>query len=410
MAAKLAVNGGTPVRTAPFPAWPVFDERELDALKSVLYSGKWGCTSGTQVKEFEQQFAQFCGAEYGICMTSGTSALETALWAVGVEAGDEVIVPPYTFIATASAVCMVGGIPVFVDIEPGTFNLDPKQIVAAITERTKAIVPVHIGGRPADMDAITEIAAKHDLMVVEDCCQAHGAEWRGQRVGALGHAGAFSFQSSKNMNAGEGGALVTNDNAIWQRAYSIVNVGRIPQGDWYQHEFFGSNFRMTEWQGAVLKVQMSRWPEQAAHRDENAAILNDRLAQIPGVSPLDADERITRNAYHLYCFRFHADAFGCSRAAFVHALEAEGVHASTGYTPLHTTGLFKQFSEKLKRSNFLGGRHIDYASLSLPVTERVCAGEGLWLPQRMLIGPKQDAQDIADAIEKVWENRGELSE
>ena len=410
MSSKLAIHGASPVRTKPFPEWPVCDEREVAALAEVLYSRKWGCTAGQKVKDFEREFAEFCGAEYGICMTSGTSALETALWAVGVEPGDEVIVPPYTFIATASSVVMVGGIPVFVDIEPGTYNIDPAQIEAAVTDRTKAVIPVHIGGRPADMDAIMEIASKHDLMVVEDCCQAHGAEWTGQRVGTLGHAGAFSFQSSKNINSGEGGALVTNDNAIWQRAYSVVNVGRIPQGDWYQHEFFGSNFRLTEFQGAVLHVQMSRWEQQAARRDENGAILDERLAKVPGVSPMDLDDRITRNAYHLYIFRFHANEFGCSRDAFIRALAAEGVHASKGYTPLYSTGLFKQFSNKLQASNFLGGRRIDYASLSLPVTERVCREEGLWIPQRCLIGPKEDAEDIASAIEKVWENRHELKQ
>ncbi len=408
MSEKLAIQGGAPVRSRPFPNWPVFDERELDALRRVLYSGQWGCTSGSEVHEFEERFAAFCGAEYGLCMTSGTSALETALWAVGVEPGDEVIAPPYTFIATASSVCMVGGIPVFVDIEPGSFNLDPTKIDAAVTERTKAIIPVHIGGRPADMDGVLDAARRHGLKVVEDCCQAHGAEWKGRRVGTLGDAGAFSFQSSKNINSGEGGALVTNDNVVWQRAYSVVNVGRVPKGEWYQHEFFGSNFRMTEFQGALLKEQMSRWEEQARARDANGAALTRRLAEIPGVSPLDADERITRNAYHLYVFRFHEEEFGCSRRAFLRALSAEGVPASPGYTPLHKTGLFKQFSEKLERCDFMGGRRIDYASLDLPVTERVCASEGVWFTQRMLLGPPSDAEDIADAIEKLWLHRDAL--
>jgi len=410
MAGQLAINGGDPVRTEPFPEWPIYDEREVEALTEVLHSGKWGSTAGDKVREFEREFAAFAGAEYAICLTSGTSALEAALWAIGVEPGDEVIVPPYTFIATASSVVMVGGIPVFVDIEPGTYNMDPSKIEDAITDRTKAIVPVHIGGRPADMDAIMEIADKHDLVVIEDACQAHGAEWRDQRVGTVGHAGAFSFQSSKNVNAGEGGILVTNDNEIWQRAYSVVNVGRIPKGDWYQHEFFGSNFRMTEFQGALLSVQLSRWEEQAARRDASAAILNERLAAIGGVSPMDADERITRNAYHLYVFRFHSEWFGCTRETFIKALAAEGVHASSGYTPLHKSGLFKQLSKKLDSADFLGGRRIDYASLDLPVTERVCSEEGLWMPQRMLIGPSQDADDIATAIERVWENRGELTD
>jgi len=409
MSGKLAINGGTPVRTAPFPAWPVFDEREVGALTEVLYSGAWGCTNGTKVKEFEEEFAELCGAKHAICLTSGTSALEVALWAAGVEPGDEVIVPPYTFIATASAVVMVGGIPVFVDIEPGTYNIDPTKIEEAITDRTKAIIPVHIGGRPADLDAIMEIASRHNLKVIEDCCQAHGAEWNGQRVGTISDAGAFSFQSSKNINSGEGGAIVTNDEALWLRCYSLVNVGRIPEGDWYQHEFFGSNFRLTEFQGALLHVQASRWQEQAERRDENGEILCTRLAEIDGVSPMDEDNRITRNAYHLYVFRYHADAVGVSRTRFIQAVAAEGVHMSGGYTPLQSTGLFKQFSKKLEQNDFLGGRKIDYASLSLPVCEKVCADEGVWIAQRCLIGPKEDAEDIAAAIRKVCENREELA-
>ena len=408
MSGKLAVDGGAPVRTTPFPAWPVFDQREVDALTDVLNSGHWGCTSGTRVKRFEQDFAKFCGAEHGICLTSGTSALEVALWAVGVQPGDEVIVPPYTFIATASAVVMVGGIPVFADIDPTTYNLDPSQVEAAITDRTRAIIPVHIGGRPADMDAIMGIADRHGLKVIEDCCQAHGAEWRGKRVGTLGHAGAFSFQSSKNINAGEGGAVVTNHEDIWLRCYSLVNVGRIPEGEWYQHEFFGSNFRMTEFQGALLSAQMSRWQAQAERRDENGAILDERLAAIPGVSPLTADERITRNAYHLYVFRYHADRFGVPRDVFVRAVAAEGVPLSGGYKPLYSSGLFRQYSQKLAACDFLGGRQIDYEAVSLPVTERVCAEEGLWISQRCLIGPSTDAHEIAGAVAKVWEHRRDL--
>ena len=411
MPAKLAINGGTPVRTKPFPSWPVYDERELAALEEVLRSGHWGCTSGGKVKAFQQEFADFCRAKHAICLTNGTAALEVALRAVGVEPGDEVIVPPYTFIATASSVVMVGGIPVFVDIEPGTFNMDPTKIEAAITDRTKAVVPVHIGGRPADMDAICDIAKRRGLKVIEDCCQAHGAEWRGQRVGTLGDAGAFSFQSSKNINSGEGGAVVTNDDEIAGRAYSLVNVGRVPGGGWYQHEFMGSNYRMTEFQGAILQVQFSRWPEQAKRRDENGAILCERLAQIDGVSPMDHDDRITRNAYHLYIFRYHEDAFaGMPRSRFLQAVSAEGVGISGGYTPLQSTGLFKQLSSKLDRNDFMGGRRIDYGSLSLPVTDRVCEHEGVWISQSRLIGPSEDAEDIAAAVAKVSEHRDELLE
>ncbi|MBT3378598.1 MAG: DegT/DnrJ/EryC1/StrS family aminotransferase [Lentisphaerae bacterium] len=405
----LAINGGQPVRTAPVGvAWPVFDQREIGSLSEVVRSRKWGSTTGTHVREFEKTFAAFCGAKHAICLTTGSAALEVALRAAGVEAGDEVIVPPYTFIATASSVCMIGGVPVFVDIEPGTMNMDPARIESAITPRTKAIVPVHIGGRPADMDGVMSVAEKHGLAVVEDSCQAHGASWRGRKVATLGTGGAFSFQASKNINAGEGGAIVTNDDEFYLRCYSIVNVGRIPQGDWYQHEFLGSNYRMTEFQGAILLAQIARWEEQAATRDANAAQLDRLLADVDGIATLDDDPRITRNAWHLYVFRYLGSNRGVSKETFVKAVSAEGVHVSTGYTPLHTTGLFQQFSKQLEAVGFYGGRRIDYSELDLPATQNACENEACWFPQTVLLAPASDVADVAAAVRKVCENLDEL--
>jgi dTDP-4-amino-4,6-dideoxygalactose transaminase len=304
---------------------------------------------------------------------------------------------------------MIGGVPVFVDIEPGTLNLDPNKIEAAVTERTKAIVPVHLGGRPADMDGIMAVARKHNLKVVEDCCQAHGASWRHQKVSTLGDAGAFSFQASKNINAGEGGAIVTNDDDLYLRCYSIVNVGRVPGGEWYQHEYLGSNYRMTEFQGAILPIQASRWEEQQKRREENAAHLNSLLAEIDGVSPLDADPRVTRNAWHLYPFRYHRERLNnAPKKRFLQALAAEGIPASSGYTPLHTSGLFQRFEKQLQAANFFGGRRINYASLSPPATQNACDHEACWFSQPTLLGPKQDMDDIAAAIRKVRECRDEL--
>jgi len=408
--AKLAINGGKRVRTTPLgKQWPIRDDREVEALTDVVQSGTWGCTSGTKVKAFEKAFAEFCGAKHAICLTNGTAALEVALRAAGVGPGDEVIVPPYTFIATASAVVMIGGVPMFVDIEPGTLNMDPSKIEAAVTERTKAIVPVHIGGRPADMDGVMEVARKHDLKVVEDCCQAHGASWRDRKVGTLGDAGGFSFQASKNINSGEGGAIVTNDDDLYLRCYSLVNVGRIPEGDWYQHEYLGSNYRMTEFQGAILPIQMSRWEEQQKRREENAACLDSLLAEIDGISPLDEDARVTRNAWHLYPFRYHADRFnGAPKKRFLQALSAEGIGGSGGYTPLHTSGMFQRLSKQLKTAGFFGGRTIDYASVDLPATQNACDNEACWFAQRLLLGPKEDMEDVAAAMRKIRENRDEL--
>jgi len=404
---KLAIHGGEKVRTEPLGRqWPICDEREMEALAEVVRSGKWGCITGTKVKAFEKAFAEFAGAKHAICLTNGTAALEVALRAVGVGPGDEVIVPPYTFIATASSVVMIGGVPMFVDIEPGTLNIDPSKIEDAITERTRAIVPVHIGGRPADMDGVMDVARKHGLRVVEDCCQAHGASWRGQHVGTLSDAGAFSFQASKNINAGEGGVIVTNDDDLYLRCYSLVNVGRVPEGEWYQHEYLGSNYRLTEFQGAILHVQMSRWEEQQKRREENAAYLNSLLAEIDGVSPLDEDLRVTRCAWHLYPFRYHSEHFcNAPKRRFLDALGAEGIHASSGYTPLHTSGLFRRLSRQLQSTGFFGGREIDYASLDLPATQRACDSEACWFPQRSLLGPREDMDDIAAAIGKIRECR-----
>src|SRR5690606_8381823 len=278
MSNPLAIDGGTPVRSQPFPAWPVFDHREGRALLEVLHSGHWGALTGTKVPAFEKAFAQFQDAAYGVCVPNGTIALELALRALGVGPGDEVITTPYTFIATASAAFAVGARPVFVDIDPDSLNLDPDRLEAAITERTKVIAPVHIGGHSADMDGVLRVAAAHGLRVLEDAAQAWGASWRGRRVGALGDLGIFSFQSSKNITAGEGGIVLTNDAELAELCWSIHNVGRVPGGEWYQHERLGSNLRMTEWQAAVLLAQLERLPEQLALREANARYLAERLA------------------------------------------------------------------------------------------------------------------------------------
>ncbi|HIE50932.1 MAG TPA: DegT/DnrJ/EryC1/StrS family aminotransferase, partial [Armatimonadetes bacterium] len=323
--------------------------------------------------------------------------------------GDEVIVPAYTFIATASSVVMIGALPVFVDIEPGTFNLDPQQIEPAITERTKAIVPVHIAGRPADMDGIMEVAERHGLKVVEDACQAHGAEWRGQKVGTIGDAGAFSHQASKHINAGEGGTIVTNDEEVYLRCYSLVNLGRIPEGEWYQHEYLGSNYRMTNFQAAILRVQLSRWEEQAKRREENAAYLNSLLREVDGISTMDEDKRITRQAWHAFKFRYHPEHFGgVPKTRFCQAMAAEGVPCGGWYQPLYRSGLFRRFSAYLASKGYFGARKIDYTAISLPVVENVCENEDVGFSQRVLLGTRKDLEDIAAAILKVRKYCDEL--
>lgn len=406
--AKLALKGGEPVRKKPFPKWPIFSEREMKALKDVLESGSWG-VGGSRKKEFEEKFAAYQHAKYGIAVTSGTTALEISLRALGLGCGDEVIVPSYTFMATAIAVLYVNAIPVFADIDLETYNIDPKSVEAMISERTRAILPVHIGGRPADMDALLSLAKKHNLYIVEDACQAWGAEWKGLRVGAIGEMGAFSFQSSKNITSGEGGIIVTNSEDLYVKAWSLHNCGRMPQGAWYEHHLPGANYRITEFQAAVLLAQMERFDEQTEKRIENAKYLNSKLSKIDGVKPLKDDERITRNVYHLYIFRFNPEAFGgISKSTLARALQAEGIPASVGYSkPLYKEPYLEYF-KKCPLSCPHYGKSMDYSNVKMPATEKACYYEGLWLPQYVLLGSRDDMDDVISAFEKIKENMDEI--
>lgn len=398
---RLAIDGGAPVRTAPFPAWPVYGEAEEQALLGALRSNKWGIGSEL-IAEFEEKFAALQDAKQCISVFNGTVAIEVALRAAGVTYGDEVIVTPYTFVATASAVLMVGGIPVFADIDPDTYQLDAKVAKGLITERTKAIVPVHIGGGPADMDAVLAVARPAGLKVIEDSAQAHLAAWKGTRVGAIGDLGTFSFQSSKNLTAGEGGAIVGNDDKLMDRVWSFRNVGRVREGAWYQHEVLGGNARMSAWQAAILLAQMTRAEEQLVTRERNAALLSDLLGRIPGIRPLRRDDRVTHHAYHLYIFRYDASAFGGrSRADFFKALAAEGISSSYGYNPLYKMNAIIDASQAIGQMTGTPVVSVETNTERCPVTERVCAEESCWLSQNTLIGPEQDMHDIANAVAKI---------
>jgi len=400
---QLAINGGLKVRTEPQPKWPIWDETDAAGLDEALRSGWWGVVGGNpgeKIVEFERAFAQFQQAKHAVSITSGTAALEIALRACGLEAGDEVIAPAYTFIATASACLMVNAVPVFVDVEPDTYNIDPAAAEAAITPRTRAIVPVHVGGCPADLDAVTALARKHGLKVVEDAAQAHGAEWKGRRVGAIGDAGCFSFQSSKNLNCGEGGACVTDDDTLFVRCWSLHNVGRLPEGAWYEHPLLGWNYRMTAFQAAVLLSQLGRADEQARRRTENAGYLTRRLDEIEGIAPNRVDDRVTRHAYHLYIFRYDSAAFnGLPKSDFLKVLNAEGIGCGAGYTPLYRNAAFEK--PDVYSAAFALGRKIDYSKVCCPVTERAAAEEAVWLYQAWLLGTTEDMDQVADAILKV---------
>ena len=396
----LAIEGGTPVRSRGWPPWPMFDKTEEDAILEVVRSGKWWSVEGTKVREFEAAFARFQDAQFAVCVTNGTAALEVSLRAAHIGCGDEVIVPPYTFIATATAVLSVGATPVFVDVEEESLNIDPTKIEEAITPRTRAIIPVHIAGCPADMDGVLEVARKHNLLVIEDAAQAHAAEWKGTKVGAIGDMGCFSFQASKNLNAGEGGAVLTNNPHWADQVWSVHNVGRVRGGRWYEHHVLGSNFRMTEFQAAILLAQLKRLPEQTERRTQNARKLTEMLSQIPGIRPPRPDPRVTRHAYHLYIFRYDKSHFGGRpREDFLKALSAEGIPCTSGYVPLYKERVFlnRPISKDLCQLSTLK----DYSKVHCPVCERACYEEAVWLYQNMLLGDEQDMEDIATAIAKV---------
>ena len=410
MTKKLAIRGGAPLRTEPFPSWPVFGQEEEDALIRALRSGKWGRLDGDEVETFERRFAEYQQAKHGIAVFNGSVALRVALLAAGIEAGDEVIVPPYTFLATATAVVEANATPVFADIELETLNIDPEKIAAAITPRTRAIIPVHLAGMPVNLDAIMKIADQHGLIVIEDSAHAHGAQYKDTRVGAIGHLGTFSFQSSKNLNCGEGGIILTNDDQLAERCRSIHNCGRIEGGPWYEHHVISGNYRLGEFQGALLNAQFDRLDEQVNTREENGKYLAARLEKIPGVFTQARGADCRRHGYHLFTFRTDPAVLGVSRSAMVEALSAEGIPACAGYMlPLHRQPLF----ENLAFGPYTGYRSVrpelDYRKTAYPNSETICDVQGGWLEQNLLLGTRNDMDDIAEAFEKVYEHRDELT-
>ncbi len=404
----LAVLGGAPVRTRPFPAWPIFDATDEARVLAALRSGKWGRLQGAQVAEFEQRFAAMHGCAHAIAVVNGTVSLRIALMAAGLQAEDEVIVPTYTFLSTATAVVEANMVPVFVDVDLDTFNIDPAAVEAAITPRTRAIIPVHFAGQPADMDAVLAIAARHDLLVLEDAAHAHGAIWRDRPAGSLGRIASFSFQSSKNLTSGEGGIITTDDADLAEACRSIHNCGRVPGGVWYEHHVISANYRLGELQGALLNAQLDRLEDQTRTRDANGRRLAARLSAVPGLHPQRRPEACTRHSQHLFMLRLDAEAFGAPRAAVLEALQAEGIPCSGGYGyPLPDQPLFrnKAFGPYLP-----GVRdRLDFTAVHCPNSRRICQDEGIWLDQSMMLGTSDDMDDIADAFEKIHEQRASLA-
>jgi dTDP-4-amino-4,6-dideoxygalactose transaminase len=396
---ELALHGGPKTIEKEFP-WPVFDKAEVDAVASIVRSGVWGNPNcDGLVAEFEKEFAAYCGARYAITCVNGSVALRLSLIACGVKPGDEVIIPPYTFIATASIVAEVNCIPVFADIEPGTYNLDPSAVEKAITPRTRAIIPVHFAGLACNMDAISKLAKKHGLKIIEDACHGHGGEYNGKKLGSIGDAGCFSFQSSKNLTSGEGGIVITSDERIADMVDSLRNVGRVKGGQWYEHHFLGCNYRMTQLQTVLLSLQLKRLDEQTRRRNENGLYLTSLLENIPGIRPLARTHDVTLHTYHLYIFRYDKSFFGnLPKKEFSAMLAAEGVPSFMGYPePLYKQPVFQQ-------KNFMCyaiPEHVDFTAVHCPVTEKACYEEAVWIMQHAMLGTKEDMEKFAEAIRKI---------
>jgi len=400
---KLALLGGAPVRSAPFPSWPVIGEREETDLIETLRGKRWNRIGGSVVEKFEKIWAERIGAPYCLATSSGTSALVCSMNALEIGPGDEVIVPVYTFVATVNPVLLQHALPVLVDTDRETFQIDAARIERAITKRTRAIVPVHLGGAAANLDVILPIAKKHKLFVVEDACQSHLAEWRGRKVGTLGNLGCFSFQASKHLNSGEGGAVVSANAGLIEICKSFHNQGRGALNAGMSYVRNGDNRRLTEFQGALLLAQLTRLEEQAKAREQNAEYLTKMLREIPGIAPAKMYEGCTRNAYHLYMLRYDANHFsGLAREHFIKALRAEGIPCSSGYSPLNQEPFLKNTLHSRAFRYIYSPKVIAEVEERnrCPENDRLCQ-EAVWFTQNLLLGAKQDMDQIAEAIRKI---------
>lgn len=412
---KPVLLGGHPAFSHSWPAWPVWDrDRDEPRLLEVMRSGVW--SRNKVVDEFEKKWAEIMGVKRCLTVVNGTNALNASLAQYEIGWGDEVLVTPYSFIASVSCVVFNGAIPVFVDVDPETFQMDPAKIESKITPDTRAILPVHILGLPCDMDPIMEIARKYNLIVIEDACQAWLAEYDHKKLGTFGHAGCFSFQNSKNIPMGEGGAIVSNDDAFMDRCYSYHNYGN-PYGA-EVGEFspgavrIGTKLRLTEYQAAIGLVQLARLEDETEKRNANAILLKSEIEKIPGIEPYRLYKKVNRAAFHLFPFRYKKEYFkGLDRSKFITALNSEGVPCSDGYRPLNKMPFLKNTFESNYYKKFYPPEKLDYVnymqSNSCPLNDQLCE-EAVWIPQNVLLGSTEDMQQIAMAIRKIQQHAEEL--
>lgn len=397
-----ALLGGEPVRKRGFPGWPVWEKGDEEAWLQVLRSGKWYRGSGKAVDAFEAKFASVMGSPHCLAVANGTSALMTALHGLDVQAGDEVIVPPYTFIATVNAVLSKSALPVFVDSDARTFQMDASKIEAAVTDRTVAVIPVHIAGAAANMDRVMEVARRRKLKVLEDAAQAHLGEWRGRKLGTIGDTGTYSFQASKNLNSGEGGAVLSADSAFIERCFAY-HTNSSPRKGAAVAPAQGANLRLTEFQATLLMTQMERLETQSKLRDANAAHLTKLLGEISGIIPAKLEDGCTRSAWHLYMFRYNAGEFaGLPRERFLKAMAAEGVPCSGGYTPLNKQPFLENVLQSRGYQRLFSAERLRQwrERNQCPVNDKLCT-EGVWFTQTMLLGGREDMEQIAAAISKI---------
>jgi len=406
---ELAINGGTPVRSAPYPAWPAADDDYVAAVTDVVRRGEWGGfpEPGANATAFLRAFAAYQGARYGALMVNGTVTMEVACKALDIGWEDEVIVPALTFSATAYAPMAAGALPVFVDVTHDTWTIDPDLIEPAITPHTKAIMPVHLGHQMADMDRIMEIAGRHGLAVIEDCAHAHGQQWKGQGAGCIGNFGSFSHQSSKILTAGEGGTLLTNDEALARRAHSLIDCGRAKDPN--EKEFtFGANYRLGELNAALLVVAMEKFPLQQQTRAVTGKLFESMAAEISGVRVMPHDERITRWSFYNYILAIDPDAFGgATNEAVCAAMEAEGIPAEVQYPSMNRYELFQPALSKLPVAVAHADR-LDMQSMSFPVAEAAGQRESVYFMENVFRDGTRGLEDAVEALAKVQRHADEL--
>lgn len=410
---KPAVLGGTKAYTGSVISWPIYGYKEASGLQDVLNSSQWGRLNGNVTAQFEREYAQLLGVNHALGVSSGTSALTAIMGALDVGPGDEVIIPVYTFIATYNVVVLNHALPIFVDTDLASSQIDATKVDAAITKNTRALMPVHLGGTPVDLDKFAEISQRTGIPIVEDACQAHMAEFRGKKVGNHGLAGAFSFQSSKNLNSGEGGAVVTNDPDFFRACSSFHH--QVQEGiDKSFRDRVGTrstNLRITEFQSTLLLAQMSRLQDQVQRRHENAMYLDSMLKEIPGIVPAKLYEGTTRSAYHIYMFRYLKEQFdGLGRDQFIRALAAEGLACSPGYGPMNRSEYVQALATNKHYLKIYGKRRMKQwlESSECPQNDILCGEQAAWFMQNMLLGTRRDMEQIAEAIQRIQKFASEI--